>query len=259
MDYNYHTHTFRSHHATGTDEEYIKTAISGGIKYMGFSDHSPFKCEDGYESLHKVYVADANEYTDTISKLREKYKNEIDIKIGFEMEYYPDHFDGMLKTIKEYGAEYLILGQHFLSNEHDEPRIVSTTPTDIAEHLEKYVKLVIEAMETKVFSYVAHPDIFNFIGDTAVYTKEMRKLCIASRELNIPLEINFLGIRDKRHYPIDSFWKIAGEENSPVTFGFDAHTAESAYDGVSLKIAESIVKKHNLNYIGKPDIILLNK
>ena len=69
--------------------------------------------------------------------------------------------------------------------------------------------------------------------------------------------MNFYGIRDNRNYPDSRFWKIAGEEKSPMTFGFDAHTVESAYDGESLEKALALVEKFNLNYIGKPSIIKL--
>ena len=70
----------------------------------------------------------------------------------------------------------------------------------------------------------------------------MRKICIESRRLNLPLEINLLGIRDGRAYPRQLFWQIAGEEQCPVTFGCDAHDVKSAYDGDSYEKAMSIVK-----------------
>ena len=50
MDYNYHAHTTRCSHATGTEESYIEKAIEGGIRYMGFSDHMPMRFPDGHES-----------------------------------------------------------------------------------------------------------------------------------------------------------------------------------------------------------------
>ncbi len=92
------------------------------------------------------------------------------------------------------------------------------------------IKNLREKYKDKIDIYVAHPDIFNFVGDNKIYQEEMRKLCIASRELNVPLEINFLGIRENRNYPTDAFWQVAGEEQAPVTFGFDAHDVESAFD-----------------------------
>jgi histidinol-phosphatase (PHP family) len=39
LDYNYHSHTWRCGHATGTDEAYVKSAIANGFKIYGFSDH----------------------------------------------------------------------------------------------------------------------------------------------------------------------------------------------------------------------------
>ena len=38
---NYHMHTYRCMHASGTDEEYVLSAIKNGYEEIGFSDHSP--------------------------------------------------------------------------------------------------------------------------------------------------------------------------------------------------------------------------
>lgn len=258
MDYNYHTHTFRCHHATGLTEEYVKRAIEGGIKHMGFSEHFPYICSDGFEARYRLSVSEVNDYYGEICGLREKYRGRIDISIGYEMEYYPAFFDDMLRNAIEYGAEYLILGQHFLDEEHP-LGVYSMTATDSVEYLKKYVSRVTEGMKTGVFSYVAHPDVFNFGGDASVYKEEMAKICSVSAEYNIPLEINFLGIRTNRIYPTELFWEIAGKEGCPVTFGFDAHDVTSAFDCGSLERAEYLVKKYGLNYIGRPTLVKISK
>ena len=254
MIYNYHTHTHRCGHAVGCEEEYIIRAIQGGIQYMGFSDHIPLMCDDGFESGHRVPMAEAEDYVKTLIALREKYSDKIDIKIGFEMEFYPDEFEKMLKSVEDLGAEYLILGQHWLENEHYGGQHVNH-PTDSLEDLKKYVSLVVSAMKTGVITYVAHPDMIRFTGDVMQYRKEMKEICVASKELHIPLEINFLGISDGRNYPNPLFWKLAGEVQVPVTFGFDAHDPMRAFDEKSLKIAEKMVETYGLNYIGRPEIV----
>lgn len=256
MTYNYHTHTYRCSHAVGTEEEYILRAIEGGIKHMGFSDHMPFVFPDGYESYYRIPFVAAGDYISVISSLREKYKSRIEIKIGFEMEYYPIYFGEMLKNAKKLGAEYLILGQHFLQNEHP-GGVYSGEKTESAVRLKEYVDCIISAMNTGVFTYVAHPDLINFVGNNELYKEQMRRICIASKELNIPLEINFLGIREGRNYPNYDFWQLAGEEKSPVTYGFDAHSTKTAYDAESLEIADKIKESFCLNYIGKPELKLL--
>ena len=258
MDYNYHTHTIRCHHASGAEEEYLLRAIEGGVKYMGFSDHFPFAFPDGYEGVSRVPVSEAKEYISELQKLRKKYKGKINIKIGFEMEYYPTYFKSMLNKAIEYGAEYLILGHHFLHEEQSD-RIHAYRLNDSVEDLQEFVEYVVRGIESRVFTYVAHPDIFNFTGDVNVYEYEMRKICRVAAMTNTPLEINFLGIRDNRKYPNEVFWKIAGEEKSPVTFGYDSHSVKDAYDIDSLQRAMEIVEKYNLKYIGKPKLRMLNE
>ena len=164
----------------------------------------------------------------------------------------------MLSNVIEYGAEYLILGQHYL--EEDQPDGVHVIEeTDSVECLQKYSNCIVDGIKSGVFTYIAHPDMINFTGDVEIFKREMRKVCIAATEYNVPLEINLLGIRDNRNYPTEVFWKIAGEEKTPVTFGFDSHEVLDAYDETSLVRAMRIVEKYNLNYIGKPDLIMLKK
>lgn len=254
MDYNYHTHTYRCSHASGTEEEYIKRAIECGVKYMGFSEHIPFIFPDGHESGYRLPVSETQDYFCTLYNLREKYKNQIDIKIGFEMEYYPEYFEQMLQNSVLVGCEYLILGQHFLYNEYPAGKYVGT-PTEAEDDLQDYTDCVISGIESGVFTYVAHPDVLNFCGNMKLYDKNMREICRAAKEYNVPLEINFLGMRDNRNYPNEEFWKIAGEEKTPVTFGFDAHDAQTTFDEDSLLKAKDMVKRYNLNYTGKPELI----
>ena len=39
----------------------------------------------------------------------------------------------------------------------------------------------------------------------------------------------------------------------------DAHSADAAFDEESLKLGMKMIKKHNLNYIGMPKLILLQE
>ena len=255
MDYNLHTHTWRCGHAAGTEEEYIIRALENGIRTMGFSDHMPFRCADGYEeTTTRIPTEQAMDYTRDLRALREKYRDRIKIHIGFEMEYFPDHFEEMLKNARKWGGEFLLLGQHYVVPEHPDGKHSKLPSDDVAE-LEAYADSLVSGMETGVFTYVAHPDVFLFTGAPEAYRKAMRKVCVASRQHSVPLEINFYGIRDHRYYPTEAFWEVAGEEQCPVTFGFDAHDAISAYDDASLATALRIVEKYGLNYIGRPPLV----
>ena len=257
MNYNYHTHTYRCRHAVGADEDYVKRAIEGGIKHLGFSEHVPLKFDDGSESGFRCPTDEAAEYIQSIKVLREKYRGELDIKVGFEMEYYPTLFDKTLEYVKALGAEYLILGQHFLGPENEGYTHASMVGSDTDEAVKSYADLIVEGINTGVFIYVAHPDVLKFSGDGEVYKAEMRRVCVASKEKDVPLEINLLGIRTDRHYPTPLFWEIAGEVGAPVTFGSDAHDPSDTYDGESVKKALKMVENYRLNYIGEPKIRII--
>lgn len=251
---NYHMHTFRCGHATGTEREYIERAIEGGLKIIGFSDHMPFRFPDGYESGFRVPTALAEDYIATLRALREEYKDKIEIHIGFECEYYPLYFKDMVGYARDLGAEYLILGQHFVGNEHPDGFYTGGKHIASGDYSE-YVDCIIAGMESGVFSYVAHPDVFHFInGDEAAYEPEMRRLCKAAKRLGYPLEINFLGIRGGRHYPLEQLWRIAGEEGCTAVFGIDSHEAENAWDPVSLQTATELAARYGLTVVETVDL-----
>ena len=256
MIYNYHTHTTRCHHAQDSDEEYIERAIEAGIKYLGFSDHAPFIFPDGHEAFYCIEEKDCYEYVKTIRALADKYKDKIHISVGYEMEYYPEHFEAMLNLARKSGAEYLILGQHCITHEYPKGP-GSRGYTEDAELLREYVDNVVDAIESGVFSYVAHPDIVHFGGDEDAYRREMTRLCRVAKKHNTPLEINLQGLFFKRHYPSDRFFAIAAEIGAPVTFGYDAHNSETLLDKEVVKEASEMVNRLGLNYIGMPRLIYL--
>ncbi len=241
-------------------EDYVLSAIEGGIKHLGFSDHVPRVFPDGYERSWKVQSGDASSYLSEAKRLSEKYKEKIKIYVGFEAEYYPECGVGFREKMIEYGAEYLILGEHFVSaeDERDEGNNRHTVlPTTSEEKLKKYASALESAMATGLFTYVAHPDIIGFRGDSEVYRREVKRICEASLRYSVPLEINLLGIREGRKYPRREFWEIAAETGSPVTVGCDAHRAVDVCDTSSERVALSMIGELSLNYIGMPTLRLL--
>lgn len=252
MNYNFHTHTYHCHHASGTPEEYLLYAIQNGVTEMGFSDHFPYDFGDGTYNSARIPVCEVDDYLCEIRALQEKYKEKILLHLGFEMEYYAELFPQMLKKAKEYGAQYLLLGEHYARPESDPTSPHASRPCTDEGHLKLYTDRVIEAIETGCFTYVAHPDVLNFVGSEELFRAEARRIALASKKHGIPLEINFLGIRDRRNYPSLPFWEEVARVGAPVTFGFDAHSADTAYDKASLAVAKRMVKDLGLNYIEKP-------
>ena len=70
MLHNYHTHTFRNHHAVGTEREYIEAAIAGGYQTLGFSEHAPYQFPDGIVSYFHMFPEDLEDYIQTLLALK---------------------------------------------------------------------------------------------------------------------------------------------------------------------------------------------
>ncbi len=248
---NYHTHTTRCNHATGDEREYIENAIRAGLVELGFSDHAPMVFHTpGYYSGFRIRPERFEDYVTTLRALKEEYAGQIKIRIGLEVEYYPELFQDFLDYIRPYGIEYLIMGQHFLGNEIGEKP--SGMETDDESRLARFVDQVSEGMRTGKFSYVAHPDMMPFKGDPDVYAKQVSRLIDCSLETETPLEINFLGIRGKRAYPNPKFWEQAGKQHALCVFGCDAHSPDVTADLESLKVAEQMVKQYGLRHVDFP-------
>ena len=246
---NFHTHTSRCNHASGTDREYVEAAIRAGVKVLGFSDHSPYWFPNGYYSTHRMKPNEIEEYVNSVLSLKKEYQNDIRIYLGFEAEYYPLYFDKMLEMIKPYPYEYLILGQHYLNNELD--HVVSRTLSGKGL-LKAYVSQVLEGLKTGDFLYLAHPDLASFQFPEEEIEREYTRLCEGAKDMKIPLEINLLGIREKKHYPNARFFEIAAKMGNEIILGIDAHEPKVLCDKNAERIALEMVKALNLKLITTP-------
>ena len=244
---NYHTHTPRCHYAVGCEREYVERAIKAGFRKFGFADHSPMVFEGDYYSGHRMRPAEIDGYVNTLLQLREEYKKDIELFIGFEVEYYPKFFDKFLDLIAPFPIDYLILGQHFLDNEIGSHH--SYHPTDRTDLLNQYVDQALEGLSTGCFTYLAHPDMFNFTGSDADYYAPMKRLCEGAKKLNIPLELNMLGVWEKRIYPCERFYKIAAEVGNDVILGLDAHQPDRILEEHVLSTALALANKCGVHII----------
>ena len=244
---NYHTHTFRCKHAKGEDKEYVENAIRGGIKTLGFSDHCPWIFDGDFKSGIRMDLNEIDGYFKSLSDLRDEYKNDVKIYIGFECEYFPELMEKQDELLKNYPVDYLILGQHFNYREPYGP--YTGLECDSEQELERYVDLIIDGMSTGRYRYIAHPDLFNFTGDREAYVRHYTRLCEFMKDNNYPLEFNYIGYMDNRHYPDKTFWEIAKSVGNKGIIGIDAHYPEMLSDVKAHKEFENFSKSFGLPMI----------
>ncbi len=244
MKANFHTHTHRCNHAAEGDRRYVEAAIESGIKVLGFSDHTPYLGFEGdFYSFYRMRPEALWDYVTEIGKLRDEYKNDIEIHIGLEAEYYPRLFDALLEFLRPYGIEYLILGQHFCDD--DQFGRYAQDAKD-PESARRYADQCIEALERGVFSYVAHPDLLGADRNSPQFKNAMKRICQKSNELGLPLELNVLGIYRDRIYPCREYLEICSELDCTMILGIDAHLHEQFTDKDSVLRAEAMIKEYGL-------------
>lgn len=225
---NYHTHTKRCMHASGRDEEYVLSAIANGYEELGFSDHTPWHYNSNFVANMRMKENQFKDYYQSICALKEKYKDQISIKIGLECEYFPDYMDWLKQLILDYHLDYIIFGNHYYKS--DEERVYFGTACESDEMLDIYVDEAVAGMETGLYSYLAHPDLF--MRGKRVFDEHAKKasyrLCREAKRLHIPLEYNLAGaeynaVMNTTQYPYPNFWKIAAEVGNTAIIGVDAH------------------------------------
>ena len=253
---NYHTHTWRCKHAIGTDEEYVLAAIEAGFKVLGFSDHAPYR-DYPSERSHMDWEQ-LEEYISSINNLKKKYEGIIEIYLGMESEYY-DQVADERKELRDM-LDYMILGQHFSD---PSGMNVSYFRNNTDEELMDYGISVCKAMDSGLFTYLAHPDVFMNRQEEFNETCEKVAHMIAQKAawLDMPLEVNVHSmVRGKKpfptgeryYYPNKDFWKIAAQYPVRCIIGIDAHDPKALLETQYIDMAREELKDLDLTFINDP-------
>lgn len=224
---NYHCHTTRCGHAYGKDEEYVINAVKAGFKIFGFSDHTPWQLLPYESDFYRMDIKLLPDYLASVNKLKEEYKDEIKIYLGLEAEYYPERID-WLKQLREDSLDYLVLGNHY-HNYTAMDTYYGGFYNDKDKMMTWYLDDSYEALKSGLYDIFAHPDLFlcNYDHIDKTADDALEKLCLWSKEFNVPLEYNLAGLGAYRNYPNDKFFMKAAKHQSPVIVGGDYHNPEA--------------------------------
>ena len=123
----YHVHTEFSNDSIYPMEEVVKDAISLGIKDICFTDHvdyGPYRDwddprgikyrpgDEGEPEQVALTNVDCGKYFSMIEKLREKYKDKIEVKAGMEFGVQTHTIPEYEKLFRSYPFDFIILSIH---------------------------------------------------------------------------------------------------------------------------------------------------
>lgn len=277
QEFTLHTHNGECHFdGRATAEEMVSAAEEKGFKTIGVSNH--MICHEGLFQPPKpevMFMSDFNEaekvYMRHIEILENlKGKCNIDIKIGFEADFFPDktwrkNFERMLTRLP---LDYLVGTCHFLMSDnlrflcniyHLKHLQEPLTPEQQREYVKNHFANIAAAIRSGYYSFMAHIDyctIFG-LGESEEYDEDKYKIIEALRETKLPFEINTSGYnRINRPHPTPWIIKeLTKSSDVPVLLSDDAHAPEQL--GQHFDKAEALLQE--LNYQPRFTLDMLKK
>ncbi len=237
--WDYHTHSKLCNHAIGSLKDYIHSAIDKNLKQIGLSDHHPMIFLPKPFHQYAMPLEELELYFREANALKQIYRENIDVLIGLEVDYFNKAYSKNKTVIKQYEGDlnYLIGSIHVIPlKEHEalaidmEEFIPTIKRIGIDRMFLSYYKAMEELVKTKYFDILGHFDLPKKIG-LAPEEKDLiwqRILSVIDQieETEILVEINTSGIRNavKEQYPSDDIIKELILREIPLTLGSDAHS-----------------------------------
>ncbi|MBP1994168.1 histidinol-phosphatase HisJ [Paenibacillus eucommiae] len=230
----YHTHHVRCGHASGELEEYVRRGIELGLAQLGLSDHMPLLHVDPATYLPGMAMSkeELPRYVEECILLKEKYKEQIDIRIGLEGDYIEGYETEIESIIQAYPWDYVIGSVHFLGewDISDHRQLAGWERRDIYEVYEQYYDAVSKAARTGFYDFIGHIDVikrFGYKPDRDPWKLEKAALDTV-KEQGLAIELNASGLRMpcEEMFPSRRLLEYCYAQGIPLTIGSDCHQPE---------------------------------
>lgn len=248
---NYHSHSLFCD-GRGTPEEFVKFAISAGFKSFGFSSHSPLP----FETNWNMSAADMPAYLEHTTYLKNKYKDQIELYIGLEIDYLDETYNPSIPYFKEMPLEYRMGSVHYMpiAEELIESNMVSIDGSyegfesavrtcfggDVKGLVKRFYESSMRMVEMGGIDIVGHMDKIYMNGHRYAgfdmyagwYTSLVKDFLHLISEKDLMVEINTKNTIRKQHtYPNKLFFPLIKELEIPVMVNSDCHFPYLVNDG----------------------------
>lgn len=230
----YHTHHERCGHAEGSLEDYVKRGITIGLSQLGLSDHMPLLHVDPltYYPGMAMPMEELPRYVEECLRLKEAYKDRIDLRIGLEGDYIEGYEEQIKEIIDAYPWDYVIGSVHFLGewDVSDRRQLHEWEHRNREEVYEAYFRAVGQAAQTGFYSYIGHFDVIKRFGyrPDCDYWELERKALDTIKACDLAIELNASGLRMPANemFPGRRALEYCLNSGIQVTIGSDAHQPE---------------------------------
>lgn len=224
----YHTHTVRCGHASGSPAVYVETARAAGLLALGVADHLPLLPHHDPEL--SMEICELGEYVAEVRQLKEAYPGFV--VLGIEADYRPDTVSDVRSLLRSQPFDYVIGSVHHLGEwGFDDPRQIDGYDSrDIDDVWVDYLELVGEAAESGLFTILGHLDLVKKFGYRPSRTLDVELNRVVERiaAAGVVIEINTAGLHRPalEAYPSPDILRRLRAAGVAITFGSDAHRPE---------------------------------
>lgn len=227
----YHIHTPRCGHASGTMEQYVEQALSLGLAEIGFSDHLflYWLPREKREARLAMPEEQLPEYVESVLRLRERYP-QIPIRLGIEADYIAGREDDLRMALGDYPWDYVYGSVHFIGEwGFDDPKHVDRYANeDIDALYRRYFELVKRGAASGIFDVMAHLDLVKKFGHRAKAdpTPLYREVAAALAQAGVAVEVSTAGLRKPvgEIYPGPDLLAECARQEVPVSMASDSHS-----------------------------------
>ncbi len=231
-----HVHTNFSD-GKNTPEEVVECAIKKGIKTLGFADHSYTFFDESYcaskENIEKYIVE--------VLRLKEKYKNKIEILLGIEQDYFSkeptDRFEYVIGSV-----HYIKVGKEYIALDNNAEDFSKSAEKyfggDYYKFIAEYFKTLANVVEITNADIIGHFDLIAKYNQNNAYFDEsdpryisLYKECVDKLiKYGKPFEINTGPIsRGYRTvpYPNPQIYDYIKSKGGSFILSSDSHRADT--------------------------------
>ncbi|KIW55913.1 hypothetical protein PV05_04621 [Exophiala xenobiotica] len=248
MPFSHHSHSgqFCPGHAHDSLEDIVNAAISKRMQVLALTEHMPRHDEDRYPEEIEAGVTLASHYSNEsayfaeANRLREQYKDQIDLLVGFEGEWIrPESADLVKRSISTYQYDFFIGSVHHV---HTIPIDYDREMYEEARHVsggtdgrlfEDYFDMQLAMLQALQPPVVGHFDLIRLKSDSpngslqnmsGVWDRILRNLDYIASYGGI-LEINSASLRKgmDEPYPKAEICQAALEKNIRFCLSDDSH------------------------------------
>ena len=235
MRIDYHTHHERCGHAVGKLEEYVQRGVEIGLSQIGLSDHMPLLHVDPAQYYPEMAMPmdELPRYVEECFSLKERYRGQIDVRVGLEGDYIEGWETEIRAIIERYPWDYVIGSVHFLG-EWDITDFRQThhwEGKDILEVYRQYYDAVSKAAATGLYDIMGHTDVIKRFGYVPSEERTEERISLENAALQAiatsgcAMELNASGLSKPcaEMFPSRRMLTEAIRLGIPLTMGSDAH------------------------------------